>query len=381
MRALSVALSLALLAGCATKLTVDDGRPLNAQLVADMQAFGDAAAFLRPAIVRSSAVAGSGCDQQYELPFDAMTTYGILDADTRVAWARALGVDENLTVIAADPSSGLRGGDLIAEVNGYKSRNRLAMVDKLTSARDRGRPFTLKLDSGEQVTVSPVKVCRGHVLVAPPLDPAQQRYHWTASVHPLELFHRPLTADEALWIVLWTQGLSEQGGARMKAYAFMMSSFKLLSVLGLGLATSTATASARAAAGAGSSAGGQVAATQLAGQAASLMAQSAADKASLSGVSHVAVGVFDRADKWAFDNMRRLGMNPRAGLSLHQKMVDQGTADNAFLLDAHRLEAMRSLVAGLGDARQPLTRAPAACPGSGHRTGCPAPLATARSHR
>jgi hypothetical protein len=318
-----------------------------------MQAFGEAAAALRPAIVRSRAAAGGDCVKQYELPFDVFTSYGIADSDTRVAWVRALGVDENLTVIAADPSSGLRPGELVAEVDGYKGGDKLRMARRLTEARDRGEPFELKLASGERVTVSPIEVCRGHVLVASPLEPAAQRYHWTESIHPLALFQPPLSADEAQWIVLWTQGLSETGGARMKGYAFMVGSFKWLTVVGLGFAASSAAASARAAASAaGTSATGQVAAAQLAGQAGALMARSAANRASLSGVSHVAAGVFDRADRWAFENMRRLGMNPRAGLSLHEKLVAQGAADNAFLLDATRLAAMRALVAGLPARRR-----------------------------
>jgi hypothetical protein len=349
MNALLAALVFASLAGCATKLTVDDGRELNSQLVSSMRDFGEAAARVRPAIVRSAAMADSGCDTQYELPFDAVTTYGA-DEDTKVAWVRALGVDENLTIIAADRSSGLRGGDVIAEVDGYKSGNKLRMADRLADARDSGAAFTLKLADGEQVTVQPIRICRGHVLVAPPLDPALQRYHWRESVHPLEVFHTPLTADEAEWIVLWTQGLSERGGARMKTYAFVTGSFKWLSVLGLGLATSSATSSARAAAASsGSSAAGPVAATQFAGQAASLMAQSAANRASLSGVSRVAAGVFERADQWAFDSMRKLGMDPKAGLRLHQKLVAHGAAANAFLLDEKRLKGMQALVAGLSD--------------------------------
>jgi len=341
------AICLAALAGCASQPTVDDGRPLDPALVGRMQAFGEAAVALRPAIVRSGAAAGNGCDHQYELPFDVLTSYGIADADVRIAWLRALGVDENLTVVAADPASGLRAGDVVAEVDGYTSRNRLRMAARLAEVRDRGVPFGLKLASGERVTVAPVQLCRGHVLVAPPLEPGLQHYHWTESVHPLDVFRPPLTADEALWIVLWTQGLSEQGGARMKTYAFLVGSLKWLSVVGLGFATSGATASVRgAAAASGTSAGGQVAAVQLAGQAASLMAQSAANRASLSGIDHVAAGVFERADQWAFDAMRRLGMDPRAGLSLHEKLVAQGAADNAFLLDAQRLAAMRALVAG-----------------------------------
>jgi hypothetical protein len=348
MTAFIVAGVLAVLSGCATKLTVDDGRPVDSRLIADMRAFAEAAAAVRPAIVRAAAMADSGCDKQYELPFDVMTSYGVADDDTKVAWARALGVDENLTVIAADRSSDLRPGEIVDEVDGYKSGNKLRMAKRLAEARDRGEPFELKLASGEKLTVSPLRLCRGHVLIASPLDPALQRYHWTESVHPLEIFHQPLTADEAEWIVLWTQGLSERGGARMKTYAFMVGSVKWLSVVGLGFAASSAAASARAsAATAGSSAGGQAAATQLAGQAASLMAQSAADKASLSGVSGVAAGVFDRADQWAFEQMRRLGMNPRAGLSLHEKMVAHGAAGNAFLLDEARLAKMRAMVAGL----------------------------------
>jgi hypothetical protein len=342
------AIFLATLAGCATKLTVDDGRQLDSRLVAEMRVYGEAAVAVRPATVRSAAMADSGCDNQYELPFDVMTSYGIDDTDTRVAWARALGIDENLTVIAADGTSGLRAGDVIARVDGYESGNKLKMEGKLTEVRDRGEPFTLQLASGEQLTISPVRVCRGHVLIAPPLDPGLQRYHWAESVHPLEIFQLPLTPDEAEWIVLWTQGLSEQGGARMKTYAFTVGAFKWLAVLGLGFATSSAAASARgAAAASGTSATGQVAATQLAGQAASLMAQSAANRASLSGVSSVAAGVFDRADEWAFEHMRKLGMNPRAGLSLHEKLVAQGAASNAFLLDEKRLANMRALVARL----------------------------------
>jgi hypothetical protein len=84
------------------------------------------------------------------------------------------------------------------------------------------------------------------------------------------------------------------------------------------------------------------------------MAQSAANRASLSGVSRVAAGVFERADRWAFEHMRTLGMDPRAGLRLHEKLVAQGAASNAFLLDAKRLQGMQALVAGLpGQARRP----------------------------
>jgi hypothetical protein len=329
---------LVVLGGCAsTTPTVDDGRKLDRQLLVEMQAYGEAAAAIRPAIVRTATLNNTECSTQYELPFEVLSAYGLGD-DAKVAWVRALGVDESLTVIAADPSSGLKGGDIVAQVAGYKSGNTRKMADALLAARDRGEPFTLELASGEQVTVSPIKICRGHVLVASPFEPASQGYHWAQSVHPLEIFHQQLTLDEAAWIVLWTQGLSERGGPQMKTYAFMVGSIKWITVLALGFGASGGGAAA---------AGTSTASHQLAGQAASLMAQAAANRASLSGISGVAASMFDRADQWAFDSMRKLGLDPRAGLSLHAKLVAQGAASNAFLFDERRLANMRALVAGL----------------------------------
>lgn len=339
---------MATLAGCATTLTVDDGRELNEQLLYEMMSYGDAAEAIRPAIVRSAALRDSNCSVQYELPFEAMTSLGVQDDDSRMAWVRALGVNENLGIIATAPSSGLKVGDVIVEVGGYRSGNSLKMIDTLLAARDRGEPFELVLASGRRVTVSPVSLCRGHVQVASPFQPEVQQYHWTQSMHPLEVFHERLTPDEAEWIVLWTQGLSEQGGARMKTYAFMVGGLKWMVVLALGATASGVAASAHGgAAAAGTTSVGQAAAAQIAGTAASLMAQSAANRASLTGVSRVAAGVFDQADKWAFENMRKLGMNPRAGLSLHEKLLAQGAAKNAFLFDERRLANMRALIAGL----------------------------------
>lgn len=345
--------SLAALAGCATTLTKDDGRELNEQLLYEMMSYGDAAEALRPAIVRAASLRDSHCSIQYELPFEAMTSQGVQDADARMAWLRALGVNEQLGVIATAPASGLKVGDVIVEVDGHRSGNSLKLIDTLLAARDRGEPFELALASGRRLTVSPISLCRGHVLVASPFQPALQQYHWTQSMHPLEVFHERLTPDEAEWIVLWTQGLSEVGGASMKSYAFMVGSIKWMLVLALGATTSGAAASLHgAAAAAGTSSVGQVAAVQLAGTAASMMAQSAANRASLTGVSRVAAGAFDEADKWAFDHMKKLGMDPRAGLSLHKKLVAEGAASNAFVFDETRLANMRALIAGLPAARR-----------------------------
>jgi hypothetical protein len=343
------------LAGCATtRLTVDDGRKLDDKLVSDMKAYGAGAAALRPAIVRSAALEDKECSSQYELPFEAMTSYGVDAVEAKIAMMRALGVNEKLTVIAADPSAGVARGDVITEVAGYKSRNSLRMIDALADARDRGAPFRIAIAPGRKVMITPVKVCRGYATIASPLEAAAQNYHWTKSVHPLQVFHQPLTADEAAWIVLWTQGLSEQSGAAMKTYAFLMGSVRWLARIALAMATSGATAAAKdAAAALGSSAAGQVAAVQIAGQAASLIASAAANRASLTGINGIAAGRFEQADQWAFANMRKLGMNPRAGISLHEKLLAQRAAANAFLLDDRRLAAMRQLIAGLpGEASQ-----------------------------
>jgi hypothetical protein len=340
------AIFLATLAGCATtRLTVDDGRKLDDQLVSDMKAYGAGAAALRPAVVRSAALNDKNCSIQYELPFEAMTSYGVENPDAKIAWVRVLGVNENLTVIASDTSSGMAMGDIITEVAGYKSRNTLKMVSELVDARNRGKPFRLTLASGRKVLISPIKVCQGHTIIASPLHAAAQNYHWTQSMHPLEVFHQALTPDEATWIVLWTQGLSEQSGATMKTYAFVVGGVRWIAMIALGVATSGASTAAAA----GSSATSQLAAVQLAGNAASLMASAAANRASLSGINGIAAGGFDQADKWAFENMRKLGMNPRAGITLHEKLISQGAAANAFLLDEKRFAAMRALLDGLPD--------------------------------
>jgi hypothetical protein len=347
--AVVAALSL-LLAGCGTpRLTADDGRQLDGQLLKEMRAYGAAASAVRPAIVRSGAVRDAECRTQYELPFEVMTSYGVHDEDQKMSWLRALGVNENLGVIAADPSSGLKKGDVVVDVNGHPNRNPLKMAQALMDARDGGRPFLVKLDSGLRVTVFPITVCRGHVVIASPFDPAVQHYHWNYSVHPLEVFELQLTRDEAQWIVLWTQGLSERGAARMKTYAVVMGGLKWAALFAVGATASSAAASSHSAA---SAAGGQ-----LAGQAGSMATRAVAGRATLSGMNRVAGGVFDRADEWAFERMLALGMNPRAGLTLHEKLLGQGLYGNAFVLDDERLAAMRALFERLPEVPSTAQRA------------------------
>lgn len=349
--ALSLALALTLTGCGSAKLLVDDGRALDAKMLADVRTYGAATASLRPAVVRAGALAGPRCDTQYELPFDATSSYFFKDDNLKMAFVRQLGVNELLTVVAADPSAGLAVGATIVEVRGYKSGHTGKLITELMLARDDGKPFKLRLASGREVSVTPFKVCRGRALPASPDKVAQQNYHWTQAVHPLEVFSQPLTPDEAAWVVLWTQGLSEEGGARMKTYSYVLTGVATVAYIGLSVATvGAATAAGSAAAAAGATVGtvmGQVAGTIAVSAVAKGVTLAAANKANLSGLNRIAAGVFDKADAWAFDSMKKLGLDPRAGLTLNDKLALQGSGNNAFVLDEERLAAMRLLVARL----------------------------------
>ncbi len=68
--------------------------------------------------------------------------------------------------------------------------------------------------------VTPFKVCRDYTRLAPVSSPRAQDCHWLRSVNPLEVASVDLTGDEALWAMLWTQGVSKEGGARTKSYHY-----------------------------------------------------------------------------------------------------------------------------------------------------------------
>src|SRR6185436_3561339 len=108
-----------LLTGCASapKFTVDDGRKVDETLLAGMRAYGAGERLIRPAIARSAALKDKECDKQWELPFAVATSAG-WSSDDRVAWARALQVDERLTVIAVTQDSPLPMGTRINHVAG-----------------------------------------------------------------------------------------------------------------------------------------------------------------------------------------------------------------------------------------------------------------------
>jgi len=347
----STLLAALLLTGCGTTLTVDDGRPLDPKLLAEMRAYGAAVKVLRPAIVRSAAVRDPDCSKQYELPFDAWSSAGIGKKDYRIGWLRTLGLSEDFSILAADAGSGLAPGEVIAGVGGYTSRMPLKLSNELTGLRDKGKPFRLLLRSGREVTVTPLEVCRGRSTPALPLEAANQSYHWSATSHPQALFDAALTPDETSWIVLWTQGLSEVGGARMKTYSYAVGTVKWTALAALSVASGGAMAAAGGAAAAGGVGMGtlatQVVAISAARQVAQGLTNAALNRASLSGVNGIAAGVFDQADAWAFDKARRIGVDPRAGLSLSGKLLERGLTANAFALDAERLAKLQALAASL----------------------------------
>lgn len=377
MRILLTGLSTLLLCACAgPKYTVDDGRKVNEVLLANIRAYGAGERALRPAIARSSGLKDAQCETQWELPFSVETSYG-QSSDDRVAWVRALNVDERLTVVATAPGSPLKLGDKLAEVGGYGAEDTQRMMLELADLRDSGKPFGVKLFSGQNVAVHPFKICRGYSRLAPPATPQAQDYHWLMNVHPLQVAKGELTEDEALWLVLWGQGVSEEGGARMKTYAYgskiVGTLFSLFSIAsGIQSATAAANAAVQAAQSAASAAATEVLKQQLIDQATAAatnklreeatgivkkltqsqvmnaMQQAAANRGSLSGVAWVASTVFDDADAWAFARIEKLKGDPMAVFTLHQKLIENGLFSNAMVLDPQRMAAITKLVDARG---------------------------------
>lgn len=369
---------LVLLSGCASgpKFTVDDGRPVDETLLAGMRAYGAGERLIRPAIARSAALQDKDCDKQWELPFAVATSAGWSEND-RVAWVRALQVDERLSVIAVTQDSPLPMGTRINQVAGQASDDGERLLERLAEVRDAGRPFQVGTAAGKQVQVKPFEVCRGYTRFAPPNTPQLQDYHWLLSLHPLEVTQAEPTPDEALWAVLWTQGLSEEGGARMKTYHYAVKIAGTLYNLatlasGVKAAALAADAAVSAAKSAAANVASEVLKQQLIEQGKALAAQrireglvdaaqqlsrqqvvsvmqaAAANRGSLSGISRIAATAFERADAWAFTRMAALGAPPLAGFTLHQKLLERGLAANAFLFDADRLAALNKVAAARG---------------------------------
>jgi hypothetical protein len=227
------------------------------------------------------------------------------------------------------------------------------------------------------VLVKPFEVCRGYTRFAPPNTPQMQDYHWLLTLHPLEVTRAEPTPDEALWVVLWTQGLSEEGGARMKTYHYALKIAGTLYNLatlasGVKAAALAADAALSAAKSAAANVASEVLKQQLIEQGKALAVQrlrdglvdaaqnlsrqqvvnvmqaAAANRGSLSGISRIAATAFEKADAWAFTRMAALGAPPLAGFTLHQKLVERGLAQNALLFDADRLAALNKVAAARG---------------------------------
>ena len=380
MRRLLVLIFVSLLAGCAApKYTVDDGRPVNEELLGHIRTYGAGEQALRPAIVRSAALNDPACDTQWELPFSVATS-DEWSLDDRVAWVRGLGVDERLTVVGAAPGAELQLRDKIKAIAGFSRDNSEKMLNELAERRDAGTPFDLLLASGKTVRVTPFKVCRGYTRLAPVSSPQAQDYHWLLSVHPLEIAQVDLTEDEALWAVLWTQGVSEEGGARMKTYHYgskiagtLYNLFTLTS--GLKGAAVAADAALKAAQSAAATVASDLLKQQLIEQATAAaaarmrselttaarkltqaqvmgaMQMAAANRGSLAGVAWIASTVFEKADAWAYERLEKLQGNPLASFSLHQKLIEQNLTANSMVLDPDRLKDLNTLAEtrGRGD--------------------------------
>jgi len=368
---------IALLAACAApKYTVDDGRQVDETLLGHIRSYGQGEQALRPAIARTAALHDTECDTQWELPFSVASSDDWSD-DDRVAWVRALGVDERLTVVAVVPDSPVQLGDKIYGIDGYSKDNAEKMLLELADRRDTGRPFKLKLASGKVPQIEPFKVCRGYARLAPPNSPQTQDYHWLLSVHPLEITQVALTDDEALWTVLWTQGLSEEGGARMKTYHYgtkiagtLYNIFTIASgIKGAAMAADAAISAAQTAA---TTVASEIIKKQLIDQASAAAASrmrdevlgaarkltqqqvmgamqaSAANRGALMGVAWVASTVFEQADAWAYARLEQLHADPLAGFRLHQKLIEKGLVSNAMVLDPDRMAALDKVAQGKG---------------------------------
>lgn len=376
LKAILLAASFLLLQACGTvKYTEDDGSPVDEALLSNIRLYGQGERTLRPAIARSSKLKDKDCSKQWELPFGVATSYE-LEKQDRIAWVRGLQVDERLSVVSATPDSGLFVGDKLVELDGYSKENTQKMLERLADLRESGDPFEVVTARGKKVLITPFEVCRGYAKLAPVTSPYTQEYHWLASVHPLEIFNPALTEDEALWMVLWTQGLSEEGGAKMKTFHYSKKTIlTLIDIATLAMGVNGIVQAGQAAANqaivSASNAATKAASEEIAKQAAEAIAKKAAEAAakeylqrageeigrsivkqtsmiaaesfasrmgmSLSMLSRVAATNFDDADTWAFERMIALGADPYAGASLHRKLLDQNLTRNAFIFDEERL--------------------------------------------
>jgi hypothetical protein len=181
-------------------------------------------------------------------------------------------------------------------------------------------------------------------------------------------------------MVLWTQGLSEEGGFRMKVYDYgvnVASTVYTLATIasGVRVAALAAEAAVKTAQAAAAKVATDLIKQQLISEArayatrrirqelveaadrlsrsqvVSALQKAAANRGMLSGVARIGATVFDRADAWALERITRLHGNALAGFTLHQKLVEADLTGNAFILDIERLTALNQVAkaSGLGE--------------------------------
>ena len=367
-------LAIIALTACSTpRYTIDDGRPVDEALLKNIRLLGQGERLLRPAIVRSAQLNDPDCATQWELPFSVASSYEWKE-DERVAWMRGLQVDERLSIISTSPGLDLDIGEKLVELDGYSRENSTKMLTKLANLRDGGDPFEIKTSTGKILTITPLKVCRGYTRLATPDIPYHQDFHWLINTHPLSVFDPLITPDEALWMVLWGQGLSEEGGGRMKTFHYSKKFIlTLVDIASMAVGLNAAGQAAKVAANQVAQAAAQKAATEAAAR--QILEQAGRDAAQavvkeyaqkfgeeiaksagkevvmsvgqsfaarvglmgVSGVSLVASTAFDEADAWAFERQVKLGADPLAGATLHRKLIDHGLVNNAFALDDERI--------------------------------------------
>jgi hypothetical protein len=377
-RIISLIILLLLTACAAPQFTVDDGRQVNEVLLGNIRTYGVGEQALRPAIARTAALKDPECNTQWELSFSVASSDD-WSPDDRVAWVRGLGVDERLTVIATAPGSPMHLRDKLKAIDGYHSDTAENMLTRLADLRDDGKPFNVTLSTEKKLRVEPFKVCRGYARLAPPNSPKAQDYHWLMSVHPLEVSLANMDDDEALWLVLWTQGVSEEGGTRMKTYHYGKkiagTLYNIFTVAtGIKGAAMAANAAVSAAQQAAANVASEVLKQQLIDQATALataklrdqavdiarkltqqqvmgaMQEAAANRGALTGVAWVASTIFEKADAWAYARLEKLQVNPLAGFSLHEKLIERGLTSNSMVFDPDRLTALNKVAEGKGRA-------------------------------
>jgi hypothetical protein len=393
MRLMLVLVLASMLSACSTtKYTVDDGRKVNEELLNHIRIYGAGENALRPAIVRSAALKDTECDTQWELPFSTATSYDEDESD-RVAWVRALGVDERLTVVGVSPGTPLKLGDKIVKIGAISDNNTEQMMLLLAKMRDGGVPFEITLATKKTVRVTPFRVCRGYTRLAPPKSPRTQDYHWLLSVHPLEVMRVMPSEDEALWMVLWAQGLSEEGGARMKTYHYGKETIGTLFTLftiasGIRAAALASEAALNVARSTATSYASDLIRDQLLGQMRKAMTQqqvmnamqrSAANRKALSGVAWVASSMFEEADAWAYARMATLQANPLAAFTLHQKLIERDFTSNTMVLDPERFKALNKIAEDQGQGAEVVAILQGIRPEDLHFEVVDMPLASARA--